>query len=397
MSIYSGFRMLLVLFTILAIGTVKGQHYLFIEADGQQPFYFKTGATMRSSSASGFLIVPKITSNDVEFSIGFPKNIHPEVRFYISGTDKDRGFQLKRMEGKGWSLFDRFSLEIIQGDTAALAPTELQLAPKDGGSFASMLSIAADDKSLLTPTASKNIPVKPLATKVDPTDPVKSITPINNPAKPVPAKEDPTDLAKTITPKNNPTKLVSAKEDVVDPAPPVTVNPIIKDSLVKASNLRLSSIVVTQTENNDTKRIVYLEQSAGGKTDTILVEIDKVSREIVPEKSNNTPITRGNLVVLCDRPFGDYKAIRSLQKKLLGLDLLEDQYNYAVKVFSQKCFNTKQALEIGWLFVDEKSRLKLFTLLKPLISDQTAFSTLESTFLKEDNINAFRALMLEGN
>ncbi len=111
----------------------------------------------------------------------------------------------------------------------------------------------------------------------------------------------------------------------------------------------------------------------------------------------NIQFSRASPIIVCDRPIADYKDIRSLQKKLLGIASDDDQRNYAVKAFGQKCFNTKQALEIGWFFVDENSRLQLFKALQPLIADKASFGNLEVSFLKEENIKAFRALVAGTN
>ncbi|MEY3577176.1 MAG: hypothetical protein RL394_759, partial [Bacteroidota bacterium] len=140
MSIFSGIRMICVLMATMVFKGLSAQHYIFIEADGQQPFYLKQGNATVSSSAAGFLILPKITASEMEFSIGFPKNIYPEVSFYINGTDRDRGFQLKLMEGQGWSLFDRTSLEVIKGESPKAALIEMQLPKKEEGSFAKLLA-----------------------------------------------------------------------------------------------------------------------------------------------------------------------------------------------------------------------------------------------------------------
>lgn len=149
----------------MAFQGINAQHYLFIEADGQQPFYLKQGNRMVSSSAAGFLILPKITASEMEFSIGFPKNSYPEVSFYVNGTDRDRGFQLKLMEGQGWSLFDRTSLEVIKGEVPKAAPVEMQLPQKEEGSFAKLLATATDDKSLLERIPEKDSIGKPASGK----------------------------------------------------------------------------------------------------------------------------------------------------------------------------------------------------------------------------------------
>ena len=375
----------------MAFQGLSAQHYIFIEADGQQPFYLKQGNKMVSSSAAGFLILPKITASELEFSIGFPKNSYPEVSFYINGTDRDRGFQLKLMEGQGWSLFDRTSLEVIKGEAPKAAPIEMQLPKKDEGSFAKLLSNATDDKSLLDATPKKD--------NVEKTAPVKAI----------------------------------AKNGLTAAA----TNAGLKDSLSKKVNVIQPQIsIATQMDNEDVKRVVFVEKTMKGKPDTITVDIEKKNilaaneplkqskdalAETSPKAVIHTPVSpdtvsqvikpkadadsgkanvqppKASPIIICDRPIADYKDIRALQKKLLGIASEEGQRNYAVKAFGQKCFNTKQALEIGWFFVDETSRLRLFKALQSLISDKASFGNLEVSFLKEENIKAFRALVTGTN
>jgi len=391
MSIFSGIRMICVLMATMVFKGLSAQHYIFIEADGQQPFYLKQGNAMVSSSAAGFLILPKITASEMEFSIGFPKNIYPEVSFYINGTDRDRGFQLKLMEGQGWSLFDRTSLEVIKGESPKAALIEMQLPKKEEGSFAKLLATATDDKSLLEKKTKKD--------SAENTSPGISITKAG--------------LAVDAT-KSGVKDSLSKKDKVI--AAPISIN--------------------AQMEDADVKRLVYVEKTIKGTADTISVEIDKKKdaatepvakpqdstlaarpqKVIAPvavqvdtmtqvlkskEQDNSskatTQVSKTSPIIVCDRPIADYKDVRTLQKKLLGIASDEEQRNYAVKAFGQKCFNTKQALEIGWFFLDEASRLQLFKALKPLISDKASFGNLEVSFLKEENITAFRALVTGTN
>jgi hypothetical protein len=392
MSIISGIRMFCLLMAMMAFQCLRAQHYIFIEADGQQPFYLKQGNTMVSSSAAGFLILPKIKATEMEFSIGFPKNVYPEVAFYINGTDRDRGFQLKQMEGQGWSLFDRTSLEVIKGEVPQSAPIEMKLPQKEEGSFAQLLATATDDKSLL-----ERIPKKDSVEKAS--------------------------LNKSITKAGLPTFVVKSG---------------LKDSLGTKDKVILPPISISaQMEDTGVKRLVYVEKTIKGTDDTIAVDIEKkkivaaiesfsqpkdgaliappsnvianplvspdtishAGKPIVDTDSSktNVQVSKASPIIVCDRPIADYKDIRALQKKLLGIATDEDQRNYAVKAFGRKCFNTKQALEIGWFFVDETSRLQLFKALKPLIADKDSFGNLEVSFLKEENITAFRALVAGSN
>ncbi|MFM2232258.1 MAG: hypothetical protein RJB31_959 [Bacteroidota bacterium] len=406
MSIYSGIRMVCMLLATMAFQGLSAQHYIFIEADGQQPFYLKQGNTTLSSSATGFLIIPKITASEMEFSIGFPKNIYPEVSFYISGTDRDRGFQLKMMEGQGWSLFDRTSLEVIKGGVPKASPIELQLPKKEEGSFAKLLATATDDQSLLETMPKKD--------SIEKASPGKSIK-----------KAELTAVATKPGLKDS----LGKKDKVIS---------VLKDSLGKKDKVILPEMSLSaQMEDSNVKRLVYVEKTVRGGSDTINVEIEKkktvaateplttpkdstlipsspktidspagssdsiaqLNKPIAGTDSSkaNIQVSKASPIIVCDRPIADYKDIRGLQKKLLGISSEDEQRNYAVKAFSQKCYNSKQALEIGWFFLEETSRLQLFKALKPLIADKASFGNLEASFLKEENIIAFRALVTGSN
>jgi|GEM_PF-1790359 len=370
MSIYSGIRIVFIIMATMAFQGLNAQHYIFIEADGQQPFYLKQGNTMVSSSAAGFLILPKITSSEMEFSIGFPKNSYPEVSFYINGTDRDRGFQLKLMEGQGWSLFDRTSLEVIKGEMPKAAPIEMQLTKKEEGSFAKLLAVAIDDKSLLD-----SMPKKDSIGKMTEKRPM--------------IKAD--------------QALVGKKTDANVPAIKPVINAAETD--VAKKNVDTSSVPSPQKPNTSTlivqennSTVIAVKDSpvglaVGPSKDTIF----KTTVKTVENKINEAPLQSKAIITVtaCDHPIASAKDLLSLQKKLLGIASDEGQRNYAVKAFGQKCFNTKQALEIGWFFVDENSRLQLFKALQPLIADKASFGNLEVSFLKEENIIAFRALLAE--
>jgi hypothetical protein len=135
--------------------------------------------------------------------------------------------------------------------------------------------------------------------------------------------------------------------------------------------------------------------SPSGSSD-LIPQLSKPGADTDSSKTN-TPVSKASPIIVCDRPIADYKDIRALQKKLLAISSESEQRNYTVKAFGQKCYNTKQALEIGWFFLDETSRLQLFKALKPLIADKASFGNLEASFLKEENIIAFRALVAGSN
>ena len=137
--------LLLILLIIFLPGTLISQHYhfVYIQGENQQDFYIKKTGELLSSSATGFIILPKLQSGTHQFTVGFPKNQWPEYEFQVEVKSADRGFTLKNFEDKGWGLFDLQTLDIIYGKKidppkAVVVPE----SPKSDDPFAVILASA---------------------------------------------------------------------------------------------------------------------------------------------------------------------------------------------------------------------------------------------------------------
>ncbi|HLO79852.1 MAG TPA: hypothetical protein VK166_02775, partial [Chitinophagaceae bacterium] len=169
--------LLLSLLIILIPGTVISQHYhfIYIQGDNQQTFYLKKSGELISSSATGFVILPKLQAGTHQFTIGFPKNQWPEYEFQIEIKSNDRGFTLKNFEDKGWGLFDLQTLEVIMGKK--IDPPKVQAVPetpKSSDPFAVILASAVGDEGIRETAlvAMKFDKPAPVAVKTPPPPPV---------------------------------------------------------------------------------------------------------------------------------------------------------------------------------------------------------------------------------
>jgi hypothetical protein len=111
----------------------------------------KIGSEVLSSSAGGFLIIPKLKDSAFDMIIGFPKDQFPEYRFKIARVNKDRGMALKNFAEKGWGLFDLQTLEITMGEKIikAVAPKEVIPPPLTNDAFTAILATVIDDPGLM--------------------------------------------------------------------------------------------------------------------------------------------------------------------------------------------------------------------------------------------------------
>jgi hypothetical protein len=143
-------------------------------------------------------------------------------------------------------------------------------------------------------------------------------------------------------------------------------------------------------DKNGQLEMIYLEKQAGGKVDTIYVQIEKrlITETTVPE-----PPVQMKIPNKCTGTPADVRDVRNLQKKLLGITDEENQLALVVRTFMDKCFTCKQTLEVAWFFVTEQARLKLFRQIMPLVSDSNRFPELEEAFLSDEGIEAFRQML----
>jgi hypothetical protein len=138
-------------------------HFVYLQAEGGRPFYVKINNKVISSSAAGYLILPKLTDGDYKLSIGFPKKEFPEENYQVLVDKKNEGFLLKNFGEKGWGLFNIESYNVIMGGNTNVAtanPKKLQDDP-----FSKMLANVVKDSSILQ--KNETIKEERVITKVD--------------------------------------------------------------------------------------------------------------------------------------------------------------------------------------------------------------------------------------
>jgi hypothetical protein len=368
----------------------NAQHYFFIEADNQQAFYIKKSSSIYSSSANGFLIIPRNTEKTFTITVGFPMNKYPELNFNLDEMDRDKGFQLKNFQEKGWGLFDRASSTVIMQSPAEVKVVESNVSKpqSEGGDFANMLSDVTDDKTLLT--KGKNV------------------------LKAAPKNADSKLLTKPVKPASKPE--AKSNQPVKTATTAVTqVKPEIKPHQSIQSTTNTITKVKVDSSEKGILSIKYIDKSANGKADVVDLKIEVPSSQVaksnaetddLPNKQkqvestnlqNNEDSSKLNSQSsgllspsICTFPKASEKDIKNIQRKLLGYAEGDEQLDFAEKGYKNKCFTTNQTMEISWFLLNEDIRLAFFKRIVNLIADQENIKLLESGFVKEDNIKSYR-------
>ena len=321
------FLMLLVALSFFTGARSQHHHFFYIQSDQQQMFYVKIGSEVLSSSAGGFLIIPKLKDSAFDMIIGFPKDQFPEYRFRIARVNKDRGMALKNFAEKGWGLFDLQTLEITMGEKIikAEAPKEVIPPPVTNDAFTAILATVIDDPGLMATqlvlkepaasmTARNNIAEKENVPENQSIEKVVSGPPIVQPEKKAEVVTTEKDAIKSTAEKTVPSskKNKAAGADIALAAAGKketngTVDSVGKGEMEKgASTFRqesgIDSVLVSVPEKNvsgstvlitkvrkvseayhdSVLEMVFIDQTETGKADTIRVVLERTVPVMAP-------------------------------------------------------------------------------------------------------------------
>jgi len=380
---------------VVSIKHALGQHYFFIESDGGQPFYVKKADTLFSSNALGFILLSRNYQSELTFSIGFPQHKYPEIIFSLSAMDHDRGFQLKKLDHKGWVLFDRETFEIFESTLPVEVKKQKIAEPvgRSGSEFGNMLAEVTDDNTLLEITS------VPISATVKPASEHKSLekkitTPSVGNAKTgavaKPLSQSKVRLVSQDTSGQESAKFVyvdqlsSKKWDTVKieieyPTTKAATSIILLDTMHAVIGLVPDDTIITDS----VKYVVVSAPSEKDKSGVLLITTELKLPKSDSGSQDSVKATR------FEKPAST-KEIRRIRQKLLGISTLEKQLSYLEKIYANRHYTTEETKEIGWFFASEEERLRFFQLVVQLISDVQNVSELQHVFFKEESVKAFK-------
>ncbi|MEY3432655.1 MAG: hypothetical protein RL131_591 [Bacteroidota bacterium] len=365
-----------------SLGWVRGQHYVFIESDGQ-PFYVKKAGKLYSSSLNGFLIIPKVADSTVAFTVGFPRNQYPELSFEFALLDKDRAFQLRNLNEKGWILFDRSSMETIEVGKREEIKKEVVQEDKKG--FADVLMEVTGDTTLVSKTVEQKIDKK---LEVAAVKPEVKLDP--------PAENKQVIIVKNDTVEEKVDVEIDTTEQAIKPKP---VNAEIEKPKVKEESVaekKEEKTGVSEQSQKEVSKVVPV------KSEEQKLEKKEDKGEGEPKPQSAAPVenkvqSAGKSIRSCASPFASDKDVKALKKKMIGIVSDQDIVNAVIKAMGERCYSCRQLAELSWLFTDETVRLKLFQRAYTWVADPDKFADLESTLVQDATIAAFRKIMSSAN
>jgi hypothetical protein len=427
-------------------------HFVYIQTENKQPFYIKLNNKLLSSSASGYLIIPKLQDGSYELTIGFPKNEWSEQNVTCAVNKKDAGYLLKDFGDKGWGLFNLQTMEVaMSGDAAATNKVVIEENKKETAVTAAPVPVAIDSAMV-----KKNEDKPAVKEEVKPVvDEVKKETVVA--VSPVPVAIDSVVIKKVEASsviKEEVKSVVDTgkKEETKSPAPItklLNVNtaegaemiyvdnangkadtisvfiPAQKDTInaqaqpqkkQEEPKVELQNAVVQKVEEpkpeeakiekeipktTDTKFIDIILPNPNAKPDTA---VKQIKPEIFTEKKVDTnavpvPEKQKENITKPDLSNSNCKALASeddflkLRKKMAAETTDDDMVDAARKTFKIKCFTTSQIKNLCVLFLNDEGRYKFFDAAYPFVSDVYNFNTLEMLLTDNYFINRFKVMI----
>lgn len=390
-------------------------HFIYIQTDNRQAFYVKLNQKLLSSSASGYLIIPKLKDGLYTLTIGFPNDEWPVQQMSIIVDNKDDGFLLKKFDDKGWGLFNLQSLEIVKG--VIESSTNAIRSEQTTDAFSSTLAAVTNtkperEKPMQTEMVAKIDSAKNQRSEMK--EEVDSIIINSSRAKKEPANQVVEMLQKDDT-------LIQSQQFRIN----VVMESVNTESGIKQiSSLldtsgRMSMYVIAEGLQTDTVRILIqynelfvaaaepvktaqekeVEKPETAKVDKIDTAVTIPGKPLITEikVSDVTPQSAAQPVITIIN--NDCKSIAEendflkLRKKMAAENKEEDMVEVARKSFKSKCYNSSQIKNLGLLFLKEENRYAFFDEAYKRVSDPGNFKELQSQLVTEYYINRFRAML----
>ncbi|MBS1566024.1 MAG: DUF4476 domain-containing protein [Bacteroidetes bacterium] len=283
------------LFLLMVLGSTRAlpqqAYFMYLQTDDRLPFYIRMGEKVYSSTASGYLIIPRLSDTTYQLIAGFPGNVFPEQYFSVDMHHKDGGYLLKNFGDKGWGLFNLQSLAVIMNSNASLEKKSPEVSgTRKTDAFSALLANAVNDTSILyvtrleepakaNPVVKNAMQTSPVTeapvtnTIVDSSTTAKtSSPPPDTPALPQPSSTAKTTAATTTTADTLPKNTSTTGNLPHDSATVAYTPPIIRKDTAGVVTDKLNTIKVAELLT-DTSYIAVYTDGTSEKFDTIRVSI----------------------------------------------------------------------------------------------------------------------------
>ncbi len=369
-------------------------HFIYLETENKQPFFVRIKERLYSSSASGYLIIPKLAEDNYALTIGFPKNEYPAFDIDVKLGNKDAGYLIKNINTQNRGLYNLQTMEMLE---AGEKDTTRSIAINKADDFSTVLSAVV------------NTPVQGKASGVyDSTVVQKADSPIVINEKPVQVELNKSSTGHGIS------KWISTLDDngrsmlylIMDGAQTDTValfipykndNPPVQEPLMVNNDREKinEKLVVQQPDKGNIQQTEIkdtLLNNKNGKTEQKGEKgIGKIL--VVPANTMGEEASKKEVVNPVCEAVATEEDFLKLRKKMAAESSEDDMVFVARKIFRMKCFSTSQLKNLVVLFLKEEGRYGFLDAAYPFTSDPGNFIQLQSLLSDEYYIKRFKAMI----
>ena len=415
-------------------------HFIYIQTENHQTFYVKLDKKIFTSSASGYLILPKLKDGNYQLSIGFQKNGVVEQNMVCTINKADIGFILKNFGTKGWGLFNLQTLDVIMDNTDSKSNTVSVVTKTDA--FSNMLSEIVNDSSIRQietySAETKKLAVKEQEKK--PTDLAK--------VQQVPISQTKTDevivqVPQAVNLKSNPTTVAVSEQQpmlnytkstinrslikkeeggttmifidekngskdtisVFIPVDKLPVSVVEEKPIVVAAPLpEIQPTVVDRKENVGNSRFLDIELPVSNGLsvekkqvpENETIENKELGKEVVKKELDNAPlkVIKQPLMINSDcKILATEEDFMKLRKKMASANNDEDMLKIANKSLKAKCYLVEQIKNLSVLFLKDAGRFTFFDNAYPFVFDSHNFGILQNQLMETYYINRFQLMI----
>ena len=369
-------------------------HFVYLQTDNKQPFYVRINEKLYSSSASGYVVIPKLIEGTHTITVGFPKNEWPSQNIAIKVANKDQGFLLKNFESKGWGLFNFQTMEVATATNEVSNQPVITNEPSND-QFSSVLADVVNTPSIKEgkkEVVQTEIVQKPVEVK-------KEALVIIEGKKP-----DPASIQKIFTAKDTDglaMVYVDKQSSGID-----TIKIFIPQDQI-SNEAAAPVIVVKDTTVVTEKKPESITASASAKANPVFIELelpnpntvssqDSAKQTIQETEKEKVDVKSSAVLTMIN---SDCKLIATeddflkVRKKMTSEKNEEGMVTVAKKMFKQKCFSTEQIKNLSVLFLKDEEKYHFFDAAYPFVHDSQQFKLLESQLTDPYIITRFRAML----
>lgn len=346
-------RLLPVFFFFSGVSMAQVSHFIYIESAGQRPFYARAGQKTYSSSATGYLLLPKLSAGKLPLRIGFPRNESPAQEFLLE-IDRDAGFLLKPASDSSWELINLQTFAKVplanQGGLPEKPP--VGSIPDPGPSRDTVSRAVASSDSIQTDSP---VPVKQLG------------------------------IWQQAGAEKNAAYLVRSSEgiDTVDvrielePEKAVTM----QDTIAASDEKSLQPVSVTDTASVQHEKKVADEAAPLKKEKKPLVRLIGLGKKNKPAAEPTAACTEASR-----------EDFLSLRRKMVARKSEEEMTQVAGRYLESSCLSVAQVASLGALYLSDEGRVAFFETCFRHVSDPDKFTSLANQLSDENALKRFHAL-----